>query len=282
MLKKSYLTILICLVYGMVLPATGDSTHYLLPTDTLVLRADFDDMLLHRHRLEAQQTLFSLAKFYGLHIDELYSYNPASRAGYQIGDLIDIPIPKEAIFYALPTDHRTRPYAPVFYEVTGKETVFNICKRKFALDIEAFCKRNAIEDYSLRRGQRLFIGWISTEGIDPEVQQAAGGYYARLNHPWKMRWLEKLGRARPREQKGKAAWTRDGDRQNFYALHRIAPLGSIVEIENPMTHMTIYATVIGRVPDQLYDSNVIVVVSPLVVTALRARDRTFYVRLRHI
>jgi hypothetical protein len=281
-LKKSYLTSICLLVVWAWLGATGDSTNYLLPTDTLVLKADFDDMLLHRHRLEPHQTLFSLAKFYGLHIEELYSYNPASRMGYNVGDVIDIPIPKEAIQYELPVDYRTHPYALVYYEVMGKETVFSICKRKFTLDIETFCRRNEIVDYALRRGQRLFVGWISTRGVDPELQKSTGGYYVRLNHPWKLRWLEKANRARITEQKGKAAWTKDGDRRNFYALHRTAPVGSVVEIENPMTRITIYATVIGRIPDQLYDSTVIVVVSPLVITALRARDRTFYVRLRHL
>jgi len=281
-LKKSCLIIPIWLLSLFALKATGDSIRYLLPTDTLVLKADFDNTLLHQHQLEPQQTLFSLAKFYGLHIDELYSYNPAARFGYHVGDFIDIPIPKAAIFYDLPEDHWTHPYAPVYYEVSGKETVFNICKRKFAIDIEVFSERNGLEDYALRRGQQLFIGWISTRGIDPELQQTAGGYYARINYPWKLRWLEKVGRAKVKVQKGKAAWTKGGDREHFYALHRTAPVGSMVEIENPMTRIKIYAEVIGRVPDQLYDSTVIVVVSPLVVTALGARDRTFYVRLRHL
>ena len=281
-MEKSYLTVLLVALLAGGLGATGDSTHYLLPTDTLVLKADIDEMLLHRHRLEPNQTLFSLAKFYGLHIDELYSYNPASRMGYDVGDLIDIPIPKEAVHYELPADYQTHPYALVYYEVTGSETVYNICKRKFTMEIETFCRRNQIEDFALRRGQRLFVGWVSTRGVDPELQKSAGGYYVRMNHPWKLRWLAKADRAKIKEEKGKAAWTKDGDRRHFYALHRSAPIGSIVEIENPMTHVIIYATVIGRVPDQLYDSTVIVVVSPLVVTALRARDRTFYVRLRHL
>jgi hypothetical protein len=65
------------------------------------------------------------------------------------------------------------------------------------------------------------------------------------------------------------------------ALHRTAPINSLIEIEDPRSRKIIYARVVGRIPEQVNDRNVIVVVSPLLVKAFGVRDKHFYVRTRH-
>jgi hypothetical protein len=56
--------------------ATGDSLYYLLPTDTVILSIEQYGEKIFTHRLEKKQTLYSLAHFYGLSVEELYYYNP--------------------------------------------------------------------------------------------------------------------------------------------------------------------------------------------------------------
>ncbi len=82
-------------------------------------------------------------------------------------------------------------------------------------------------------------------------------------------------------QSGKAAWVSEGDNNRFLALHRTAPIGSILEVMDKRTSKTLYCRVLGRIPDQLYDRNVQVVLSPLLVRAFGVRDRYFYVQLKH-
>jgi len=42
-----------------------------------------------------------------------------------------------------------------------------------------------------------------------------------------------------KSKNGKAAWTRKGDANKWMALHRTAPLNSLIEIEDPRSRKTI-------------------------------------------
>jgi hypothetical protein len=53
--------------------ATGDSLRYLTPRDTIILSVSANEEKIFEHKIVKGQTIFSLAKFYGLKMDELRS-----------------------------------------------------------------------------------------------------------------------------------------------------------------------------------------------------------------
>ena len=53
----------------------GDSLHYLTPQDSVLLTVDESNQKIIIHRLEKKQTMYSLAKFYGLELIELMYFN---------------------------------------------------------------------------------------------------------------------------------------------------------------------------------------------------------------
>ena len=78
--------------------ATGDSLYYLTAKDTIFLAVDESNEKIFEHQIEKKQTLFSLAKFYGMTIEELTLYNEALKNPViSIGQKIKIPIPNRAI-----------------------------------------------------------------------------------------------------------------------------------------------------------------------------------------
>jgi len=84
-------------------------------------------------------------------------------------------------------------------------------------------------------------------------------------------------------QNGVAQWAKSGPTtQGLYVLHPSAPVNSVVEISNPMTHRKIYAKVLSNMPPKLYPDDISVVVSPGVANLLGAIDSRFYVKLRFI
>ena len=84
-------------------------------------------------------------------------------------------------------------------------------------------------------------------------------------------------------QQGVAFWQKNSrEDSDLYALHRTADIDSIIEITNPMKNRTIYAKVIGRVPDTAYENNVVVVISPLAAKLLGAKDPRFFVRVNYL
>ena len=68
---------------------------------------------------------------------------------------------------------------------------------------------------------------------------------------------------------------------DLYALHRYAPVNSVIAVTNPMKKRTVYVKVIGRMPDTVYSDNIIVVVSSTAASMLGAKDAKFYVQVRY-
>ena len=84
-------------------------------------------------------------------------------------------------------------------------------------------------------------------------------------------------------QNGVAQWVKtENTSGDLYVLHPSAPINSVVEITNPMTHRKIYAKVLSNMPPKLYSDDISVVVSPGVANLLGVIDSRFYVKLRYV
>ncbi len=263
--------------------ATGDSLSYLTPKDTIFLKMDEFGNNIFGHQLAKGQTMYSLAKFYGVKLEILYNFNtdfsnenPASS-----GSLVRVPIPDSAIVdWRLAWPRKV--FTPVFYTVQPGDTFFKIAKTYFGINPDTLKSRLYLKDTNVKIGQRLQVGWLSTKGI-PETMQAVNRNPLGL----KMQALqqafqgEKLVKV-PKFQNGAAYWQREKKgSSDFFALHRTAPVGSIIQVTNPLKHKTVYAKVIAKIPDQAYGDDIIVVLSPSVAKLLGAKDPKFFVELKY-
>lgn len=264
--------------------ATGDSIAYLTPKDTIFLSiGGFNEKILH-HSIEKKQTLFSLAKFYGLTLADIYAYNPQlKRKSLEIGDQIRIPIPNRSIKRYKDNGFRSRDYAPVYYVIRKGDTMYRISKHFFRMPIEEIMMRNQLEDITLKTGQLLHVGWMSVYGISDTLRQIVGGPLTQKNNALKQIYQRNSMQKREREHQGVAFWQKNNkDDSDFYALHRTAPINSIIAVKNPMKNRTVYTKVIGRIPDAAYNSDVVVVLSPLAAKYLGARDPRFFVKVKYL
>lgn len=270
------------LLFPLFLRGQQDSVIYISSSDTLTTYVHPMGELMFSHTLEAGQTLFSLAKTYGLTIQELYAYNPHVTASYKLGVQLSLPIPLRAIIRQVPPKEMLPGLALVYYRVKRGDTVFGLCNRTFQIPFEWLYSLNPGAMVGLSPGQLLHIGWISTQPIPKEWREVAGGPYAQMNHPMKLEYFRRAANRRITEERGAATWPRDlDDNSGFFCLHRTAPLNSLVEVHNPLTRQTMYLKVSGRLPDRVYDRSVTVVVSPLAAKGLGVRDDRFFVRLKH-
>jgi hypothetical protein len=84
------------------------------------------------------------------------------------------------------------------------------------------------------------------------------------------------------EQRGAAFWQRKGNQKtDLYCLHRTAKAGSFIAISN-MSGKTVYAKVIGKMPDNAYGNEVVVIVAPSVAKMLGAVDEKFFVKMKYV
>ena len=263
--------------------ATGDSLNYLTPKDTIFLSVGQFNEKYFNHHLEPKQTLFSLAKFYGLSLPELYFYNPGlSPQTMKIGMPVRIPIPKKAIEQYQEKDLIPGRFAPVYYVVRKGDTLYKISKSYFGIPMEDIMMRNGLLDHTLKRNQILQVGWLSLNGIPDSLRAYAGGQLGKRNAAYRKLFQYDMAGEREREHQGVAFWPKDmKDQGDLMAMHRKAEIGSVISIYNPMSRRTVYAKVVGRIPDTVYKDDVVVVVSPLVANLLGAIDPRFFVKVKY-
>ncbi len=263
--------------------ATGDSLHYILPTDSIFLKIDYHQNKYIVHSLEKNQTLYSLARFYGLSVEELYYYNHGLKEQHiSVGDQIKVPIPNRALRRFLDDDVDPRDYVPVYYIVGQGDTFYGIAVRQFRITVEELMERNNMQDTHLYLGQILQVGWMNLNGLTGEERAFKGGPLAKRNFAMKRLYLREFNPAKEKEHSGVAAWSKtSSERADFYALHRYAKINSVVKVHNPMNNRDVYVRVLGRIPDTSYDYNVVVVVSPVVAKLLGAKDAKFHVDVNY-
>ena len=283
MRKLLYLFLFVCSIHAAF--ATGDSLNYLTPQDTVLLDINYRGQKLFNHQLEKGQTLYSLAKFYGLSLEMLYDYNPSIKnKTVHPGAVIVVPIPNKSIMRSLKPGIDRNKLAPIYYQVKKGDTLYGIATRSFRMPVDTMMARNNLSSPSLLKGQKLAVGWMKIEPVDKTWQYPAGpsGKMTIENGKNKSEFLSKGFKRKTYIQKGKAQWN---DKDNFslnglYCLHATAPKGSVIRIENPITKNVTYAKVVGRVPSN-YEKWVVIVVSKDVAKALKAFDPQFFVKVEY-
>ncbi|MBK7870109.1 MAG: LysM peptidoglycan-binding domain-containing protein [Saprospiraceae bacterium] len=282
MWKTSFFWLTAFLCYNNIY-ATGDSLSYLTPKDTIFLSVDEFGEKIFEHHIERKQTLFSLGKFYGLSVEELYYYNPGLKENViSVGQAIKVPIPNGAIIRYKQKGFDEKNHIPVIYVVKKGDTMFGVAKRFFRMEISEVMQRNSITTETLSVGQHLLMGWMSLEGIPAEYHDVGGSPMTRRNNAMRKIYFREQGKAKEKEHQGVAFWQKQSkEDSDFYALHRYAAVNSVIEVNNPMSKVTVYVKVIGKIPDTAYDNNVAVVLSPLAAKTLGARDPRFFVKVKY-
>lgn len=281
-MRKLYLLFTILLLNCTHGICTGDSLHYLTPKDTVFLQVDHFGNKVFIHTMEEGQSLFSLAQFYGIKIYHLVAFNShiEPEAGFVPGTQVYIPIPDSAIVKCYEKGFQKAGYVPVQYIVRHGDTFYRIAKHFFNIPLDTLQAWNGLENTMMFSGMKLHIGYLSIDGIPESLRREDP-----INS--KMQLLVQQFQFResfeePTFQNGAAYWQREKEgRNDYYCLHRKAPVGSVVRIKNPMRNRMIFAKVIAPIPDRVYGDDIIIVLSPTVAKMLAAKDPKFYVEIEY-
>lgn len=283
-----FLTTLIFLLFSYSIFAHhGDSLTYLTPQDSVFLTVNGSNQKIITHQFEKNQTLYSLAKFYGLEFNEVMYYNEnlETVSDISVGTFIQIPIPNKAIKRYQRSDFDVTKHASIYYKVKKGDTLYGVAKRMFRMPVADVQQRNNLTDNNIQPGQLLHVGWISTEGIPREYRKLKPvppeWQVSQLNERY---YLQAKGIKSERSQNGVAAWNKNSkNKGKLTALHSSAPMNSIIEVTNPMNKRSIFVKVIGRPSNKVYyGPNVKVVLTPKGAKMLGARDPRFYVNIRFL
>ncbi len=73
-----------------------------------------------------------------------------------------------------------------------------------------------------------------------------------------------------------------GSTQKYLAMHRTAPIGTIMQVKNLMNNLTVFVRVIGKLPDTGENTNVTIRISKTAYDRLGAIDKRFPVEISYI
>jgi LysM repeat protein len=276
----SILCLLWCLISINSL-AQNPTVPYLTDKDTLFLTLnDKTGEKIIDHAMQQGQTLYSLARFYGLNEEELYSYNPTLKSNkLPLGQIVHVPVPNAAIKRFKGENFKRWKFAPIMFLVKKGDNLYKISKTLFHMPIDSVVKWNKLPSNTIAPGQQLLVGWMSIEGVPDSIRalkkvtidtrgKALEGNFAKQKSTT--------------EQRGAAFWQKSGNQNtDLYCLHRSARIGSTMAITNGMNNRTVYAKVIGKLPDNIYGNEIIIIVSPSAARLLGAKDEKFFVKLKY-
>jgi len=272
--------------FAQTVPQEIERVTYLESTDSIFVQRDDAGKFHMIYSIERGQTLFSLARTFGVKLDELYSYNPDLLGKVVgVGQEIRVPLKPSTVLTERKNLFQDAAYVPVFYRVRSKETLFRVSRVYFQLPVDTLRNRNHLMDNSISIGQSLHVGWLNAAGIPDSLQDFSKTNTIRTTNSSGMQqaFMVLSNKQKMVQEKGAASWNkRSKAAKGMYALHRTAPINSIMRVFNPLTEKAVYVKVISRINEKLVKDDVVLQLSSEAARNLGAMDARFYVKINFL
>ena len=229
------------------------------------------------HRVAEKETLFSISRIYGISIEDIKSWNTLTGNALSVGQ--ELVVKKNPT----PTD-MDRPGPPVtnsgkgVHTVAAKETLYSISKQ-YDVSIEQLKSWNNLPTNELSLGQVLYVeqprsNTKPTETIKTTPKPPVAEKTITISES--VRGSDEL------VSSGLAELIEgtEGNRK-YLALHRKAPVGTILKIRNEMNNREVFVRVIGTIPDNAMNEKLLIKISKSAYDRLGAIDPRFRVEVTY-
>jgi LysM repeat protein len=252
------------------------------------------------HKIEARESYYSISRKYNVSPQSVIEFN--KNKSLQIGK--EIKVPTEVLYQAGQSDNsnssnskskNSSKAAQVDYKVGPRETLYAI-SRKFNTTVDDIKEMNNLRSNALAAGQILKIRYgTETAQINPampvvlniprnmsngrrgDTSQVDSSVNAgdRLKLPPARYGLREI------DEHGVATWINDSniDGRKMLALHRTAPIGTVIKVTNPMTTKSTFAKVVGKFTENESTKDVIIVITKAAADMVGALDKRFQVTI---
>lgn len=245
------------------------------------------------HKVEPKETYYSISRRYQTTPATVINFN--NNKPLHPGDEVKVPTSENFVNRSpdgansmVSGSSSSKQQEVIEYKVGRKETLYSIAKR-FDTTVDEIKKLNNLDSDALVAGRILKIRFGSKSAAPPAVVSSPV-----LNKPSDSTILDSSGNASDRlklpairyglrevTERGVAASISDDgmDNSRMLALHRSAPVGTIIKITNPMTNKTTFAKVVGKINDNDMTRDAIIVVNKATADLIGALDQRFQVTL---
>ncbi len=264
------------------------------------------------------ETLYSIAKKYNVSVDELKKANPkAASSGLSIGDEITVPSKSAVAEKPKPTTEQvttqTNPTLTA-HKVAAGETLYSISK-KYNVPVADLKKFNPGVESGLKVGQSLALTAAAAASVKPDeviaaetkiketlpketvkkdtqdvVAPAPIDTVLTSDQEKEKKYLDSMsnikvvpnGEFKKVTETGFAEMIEGGESDKYLALHKTAPVGTIIQVINDANNQRIFVRVIGKLPANGMNDKVVLKISKKAYTRLAGVDKKIPVTLSYI
>ena len=272
-----------------------------------------------QHTVLPKETLYSLSRKYNVPVNDIVAANPTVQTSLQIGQVVLIPVVAKANNAAVAKQAApvAKPAAVArvytadnagtkWHTVAAGQTMYSIATLH-ALTVDDLKKINNLSSNDLQIGQKLKVGSQAPgsanklaqyvpekdDDLEASVASASGARPAAAGNASAAAVAsperEEAGTAKPAEplkrvtQSGLAAVINSPFQSTkFLALHKTAPIGTMLQVKNSMNGKTVFVRVIGQLPNTGENDKVVVKISKKAYQTLEALDARFYAEVSYL
>jgi len=228
------------------------------------------------HVVQTKETMYFISKKYNLSIDDLKQMNGLSDFNIDIGDSIIVGQIKPLLSDINETSvDSTLIESKEYYTVEPSETLYSI-SLKFNLDIQNIKDWNNLTSNNLSVGQKLNLNKSSSDSVivQPKPLVIAKPidtlYVSTDNSRFKKKTEMNDNIEKTLEEGFASKIEKTENTRKYLALHRNAPIGTVIEVKNQMTNLSIFARVVGKLPETGLNQNVLIRLSHAAFSKLGA------------
>ena len=247
------------------------------------------------HKVQAKETLYSLSQQYNVPMEDIRQWNKLTGDALSIGQELIIRngqgSAKPVVIESTPEDLKGR------HTVGQQETLYSI-SRQYGVTVQQLREWNDLQNADLKIGQLLYIAdpTLATHAAkDPEKPVAPKEQPADTEKPVEaktaketvvqphtIRISESIRNGSETVESGIAELIEgtEGNRK-YLALHRTAPIGTILKIKNEMNNREVFVRVMGRLADTALTNKVLIRISKSAYDRLGAIDQRFRVEVTY-
>lgn len=266
------------------------------------------------HKVAPKETLYSISRNYQVSMEDIKGWNNLTDNALGIGQ--ELVIKKSNVITQTVPDQNRNQNTPLIskkgiHTVEAKETLFSI-SREYNVSLDQLRTWNNLEGSELKIGQTLYVSQPERGGVaakpeetpdkttpppvvtrqEPEVVKPAPP--VKENTPAKpevrsttltaesIRISESLKNGDEIIEGGLAELIEgtEGNRK-YLALHRTAPMGTILKVRNEMNNREVFVRVMGKLPDTALTNKLIIKISKSAYDRLGAIDPKFRVEVTY-
>lgn len=240
------------------------------------------------HKIEPKDTYYKLSRTYQRPVNEISSAN--RNKALKIGDIVKVPTGKKAEApspTSAPVESNESGSATEFteYVVGKKETLYAISKR-FDIGVQEIKAYNGLSSENIKEGQKLKIpnnDYVAPTPIEePPTREEPEPESIAETPPATEISANRYG-IKERNERGIGVWIEGlaQEGKSNLALHKTAPIGTVLKITNPMTKKVTFAKVVGGFAENMDTQNAIVVISKSTAHHIGALDRRFQIEINY-